>query len=402
MSATRRMDGAQSQAISSVELHAAAFSELSHACGLIALDDLLGHLALTWCRVAGARSASVGVCDNFLSVFRRVRADSDGNLTLAESPLSHMSDILEELAARVEMSGSSVQDASTRFVLSTVHVPQPVGGVVLWGAAALPNDVQTVLCRISAELLRRAVSSDRMLQEAKLQALSEFAAGAGHEINNPIAAISGRAQLLLRNETDPERRRHLLTIGAQALRVRDMIGDTMLFARPPHLEPQLLDLTNVVEHVQGRFDEVLRSRRLRVSGESSGTCPIWADEAQLCVVVSELLRNAIHASPDGGQIKLDTRSETACDGRVWARLIIRDEGPGLSDESREHLFDPFYSARQAGRGLGFGLSKCWRIVTNHGGQIRVGPEGVAGFEMIVDWPSRAEFNAVRDRQESST
>ena len=75
-------------------------------------------------------------------------------------------------------------------------------------------------------------TSDAFLR-AKLEALAEFAAGAGHEINNPVATIVGRAELLLKGETNPERRQALLTIGAQALRIRDMIGDLMVFARPP-------------------------------------------------------------------------------------------------------------------------------------------------------------------------
>ena len=90
------------------------------------------------------------------------------------------------------------------------------------------------------------ISTTDPLLRAKLEALAEFAAGAGHEINNPVATIAGRAELLLRNETQPERRQALLTIGAQALRIRDMIGDLMLFARPPKPEPQLLNLAQVV------------------------------------------------------------------------------------------------------------------------------------------------------------
>lgn len=73
---------------------------------------------------------------------------------------------------------------------------------------------------------------ERVIEISKLEALGEFAAGAGHEINNPVATIAGRAQLLLASEVDSERRHALEIIGGQALRIRDMIGDVMLFARP--------------------------------------------------------------------------------------------------------------------------------------------------------------------------
>src|SRR5882724_357569 len=88
--------------------------------------------------------------------------------------------------------------------------------------------------------------SDRQLAELKLRALAEFAAGAGHEINNPVATIAGYAQQLLADETDPDRRHALATIGAQAYRIRDMIGDVMLFARPPQPRPEQIDLTAAV------------------------------------------------------------------------------------------------------------------------------------------------------------
>ena len=91
----------------------------------------------------------------------------------------------------------------------------------------------------------------------KLEALAEFAAGAGHEINNPLATIIGRAQLLLKDERDPQRRQMLLSIGAQAYRIRDMIGDTMLFGRPPVPEMQPVDLANAVAAVVRQQAEAL-------------------------------------------------------------------------------------------------------------------------------------------------
>ena len=85
--------------------------------------------------------------------------------------------------------------------------------------------------------------------DSRLESLAEFAAGAGHELNNPLATIVGRVQLLLRDETDPARRQALETIAGQAYRVRDMISDVMLFARPPQSESRAGDLSEVVDTV---------------------------------------------------------------------------------------------------------------------------------------------------------
>jgi signal transduction histidine kinase len=225
----------------------------------------------------------------------------------------------------------------------------------------------------------QAMHDDALLR-AKLEALAEFAAGAGHEINNPLAAISGRAQLLLKDEIDPERRRHLITIGAQALRIRDMIGDAMLFARPPQPQPQAVSVADALARVQQSLAEELADRQLSLGGERDPDVVLQADPTQLEIVLSELLRNAIRFAPARSTIDVDvSRGDNEA-----ATITVRDRGPGLSEIDRERLFDPFYSGRQAGRGLGFGLPKCWRIVTLHGGSIR--PDESDGFAMHVEWP----------------
>lgn len=230
-------------------------------------------------------------------------------------------------------------------------------------------------------------TSDAFLR-AKLEALAEFAAGAGHEINNPVATIVGRAELLLKGETNPERRQALLTIGAQALRIRDMIGDLMLFARPPKPEPQSLNLAEVVGDVLRKLDDTLRAKSLQVVRQGESSVPIWADTVQLRAVVSNLLLNSANASAAGSSITVDcsTRKD---DSRQWAEFTVQDRGTGLSDIEREHLFDPFFSGRQAGRGLGFGLCKCWRIVEQHGGRIDCESSSENGTTFRVTWPAAA-------------
>ena len=205
----------------------------------------------------------------------------------------------------------------------------------------------------------------------KLEAMAEFAAGAGHEVNNPLATIAGRVQMLLRGEADPDRRQSLATIAGQAFRIRDMIGDAMLFARPPRPTPEPLDLAAALDDLCGRFREDADARGVALERRSPGA-PVqaWADPTQFNVAVGALIRNGLEAVEDGGRIIVAASAVETC-GRSWAAITVEDDGPGLSDEDRQHLFDPFYSGRPAGRGLGFGLSKCWRIVTNHGGRVDV-------------------------------
>ncbi|MBM3970654.1 MAG: HAMP domain-containing histidine kinase [Planctomycetes bacterium] len=233
--------------------------------------------------------------------------------------------------------------------------------------------------------LPRISTSDAMLR-AKLEALAEFAAGAGHEINNPVATIVGRAELLLKTENNPERRQALLTIGAQALRIRDMIGDLMLFARPPKLELKLLNLVDVVDEMLLKLGESLRAKSLTVVREGDSSVTILADAVQLRVVISNLLLNSLNASAAGSFITVGSFSQEF-ESRRSAMFVVQDRGIGLSPDEREHLFDPFYSGRQAGRGLGFGLCKCWRIVEQHGGQIDCESSMESGTTFRVTWPA---------------
>lgn len=227
---------------------------------------------------------------------------------------------------------------------------------------------------------------NRELTELKLRALAELAAGAGHEINNPVATIVGYAQQLLADEHDPDRRHALFTIGAQAYRIRDMIGDLMLFARPPAPKPQTSELAEAIREVAAKFADELGAAGIRLNLATRAPVPIFADPVQLRVVVSNLLRNSLEASARGGTITIsaDVAEEA---GHPVAVLAVSDTGRGLSGTEREHLFDPFYSGRQAGRGLGFGLPKAWRIVTQHGGRIEVESPESGGVKFTVVWPA---------------
>lgn len=223
------------------------------------------------------------------------------------------------------------------------------------------------------------------LEAEKVEALAEFAAGSGHEINNPLAIIGGRAQMLLDDEDDPQRRRELAVIVAQVKRSHEMIADLRLFSRPPPIEAESFDLVAFVDALVARYSGQMsdRTTSLKRSGES-GPIEIEADPVQLNVALGAFLRNSLEAIARDGRVEIQL---AATPDDVTIRII--DNGPGILPEQRRHLFDPFYSARQAGRGLGFGLSKAWRIITDHGGRIEVQSEPGQGAVFIVRLPRKA-------------
>jgi signal transduction histidine kinase len=232
------------------------------------------------------------------------------------------------------------------------------------------------------------VEFQRELEAAKLRALVEFAAGAGHEINNPVATIVGYVQQLLATENDPERRRMLTTIGGQAYRIRDMIGDVMLFGRPPQPHPEVVEFGAVCRELVAKFEPDAQAIGCAIRIEQAAAAWGLADPVQVRVALGAILRNSLEAVDSQGKIEWSITSAQE-QGTSWVVLTLRDNGRGLSGTDSEHLFDPFYSGRQAGRGLGFGLAKAWRIITLHGGRIEVAAPAEQGVTLCVHWPAAA-------------
>jgi hypothetical protein len=251
--------------------------------------------------------------------------------------------------------------------------------------------------RVVAELVERLARLEQLetefqhaLATAKLDALKGFAYGAGHELNNPLANIATRAQTLLQEETDPERRKKLAAINSQAFRAHEMIADMMLFARPPHLSLARVNLTALVDAVLDKLSQAAAQRNVALRrGGSSEPVFVPADAAHLSVALRALVTNSLEAlsadepNAPSGHVELRVTQSAGA-----ATIVVTDNGPGIPPDVLPHIFDPFYSGREAGRGLGFGLSKCWRIVTAHGGRLDVESSAGKGATFTIVLPAQ--------------
>jgi signal transduction histidine kinase len=257
------------------------------------------------------------------------------------------------------------------------------------------------------EALRESSSNEaERLRAQKLNALAEFAAGAGHEINNPLAVISGQAQFLLsklrtsRLRPLPQEERPEGVSGAgngmaeastgsvlqaadaeaalrkivdQAQRIHQILRELMLFARPARPNRDIFDLGDLVREVVTSLSDLATQRQVRLLFTPVEQPIILnADPSQVRTALTCLLRNAIEAAPVEGWASV--RLETAATDHV--DVILEDNGESPPPLQREHLFDPFYSGRSAGRGHGLGLPTAWRLAREHGGDVRlVSPPG---------------------------
>jgi two-component system NtrC family sensor kinase len=249
--------------------------------------------------------------------------------------------------------------------------------------------------RLQEALLAQRASEAERLRCMKLRSVAELAAGAGHEINNPLAVISGQSQYLLARESDPDKQKSLQSIIRQSERVHHILVDLMQFARPAQPRRQQLDL-------RATTADALESHRARATAKSVSlefTAPVdpapsYADSAMIRTALGNLVRNAIEAAPTDGKVCLSLQAVD----ETW-EIVVEDSGPGPDAEHREHLFDPFYSGRIAGRGRGLGLATAWRLVAENNGDVRYVPlEGrPARFVLILPRSNPfAREDAVRD------
>ncbi|MCI0702558.1 MAG: HAMP domain-containing histidine kinase [Planctomycetia bacterium] len=237
------------------------------------------------------------------------------------------------------------------------------------------------------------MNANARARDAKLSALAELSAGAGHEINNPLAVISGNAQRLLRTEPDPDRADALQAIVRQSQRIAGIVRDLMQFARPPSPKPQRVDVGELILAVRDELSQFALERgvRLEVAELPAGVC-VSCDRAQIKHALASVVRNGLEAAGSGGWVRV-----SCIDGDALFTFVIEDSGPGLSAATVEHAFDPFYCDRSAGRGRGLGLPTAWRFAQQNGGDVRYEPTPDGPTRLVVTVPRSISLEFL-DRQ----
>lgn len=261
---------------------------------------------------------------------------------------------------------------------------------------AAAREVGILLERRQAEREEAERMREHLRHAAAMATLGKLAAGAAHELNEPLGAVLGFAQLAKKNPDLPrETQRDLDHIVKASLHAREIIRQVMLFARqtPPQLTKVSLHkvIRDALLLVRGR----LSRRAIHVKRELAARSPrITADAAQLQQVVVNLVVNAVQAMPDGGTLTVGTASSPA-----GATLTVADTGTGMSQEMQSRIFMPFFTTKDVGQGTGLGLSVVHGIVSAHGGKIQVRSAPGQGTRFEVFLPARRATTRPRSKQE---
>jgi signal transduction histidine kinase len=242
--------------------------------------------------------------------------------------------------------------------------------------------------------------SQRMLQQAtRLSTVGTLAAELAHEIRNPLVAVQTFLQILPERLDDPEVTVDLRGVALTELqRVARLLNELLGMARASMATFAATDLETLVEQVV-RFLQV-SARKKDVALERVGE-PLptgAADASRLKQALVNLVLNAIQASPAGTTVTVATRNVADAAGRAVVEVAIRDEGPGIPEEDRESIFQPFFTTKDNGTGLGLPVTR--QIVADHGGSILVEGEVGRGAVFVIRLPlaapdERAEPSSVR-------
>ncbi len=227
----------------------------------------------------------------------------------------------------------------------------------------------------------------RILHADKLATVGELAAGAAHEIRNPLTSIRSTAQFLAKDL--PEERRPLVKgIIEEVDRIDHIIAGLLSLSKSAELKIMRVDLIDILRQTLLLLEPELHSRHITVEEEIKAVSTvIEGDQAQLKQLLLNILLNSIQAMPEGGKIFLGLAEDTPGgeEDRHALVLTVKDTGRGIAPGDLPKVFDPFFTTKESGTGLGLSIS--YGIVSKHGGEIRISspPEGT-GTSVTINLP----------------
>jgi len=258
------------------------------------------------------------------------------------------------------------------------------------GLAIAQAQIRGVALAMSDELAqinrRLAAAQDELVRARALQTVVAMAAGAAHELNNPLAVISGRAQILRGRAQDEETKRTLEMIAKQAQACSNIVTDLMEFANPRPPSPEAIDLRQFLDSLAKELGDAGLLDAACLSVElPSDTPKVRFDREQLQGVFRELLRNSIDATEASSRrLTIKAGGDLAEENLV---IEVIDNGRGMTAEVLANALDPFYSHRPAGRGRGLGLARAQRWLQQNGGAMRIQSRPTEGTTVELRVPT---------------
>ncbi len=222
----------------------------------------------------------------------------------------------------------------------------------------------------------------QLRQAEKMASIGRMAAGIAHEFRNPLAAISGAAQMLQPASNLPQSERLLGIILRECDRLEKIITEFLQFSRPAAPEKEWFNLAALIDETVQVLQQA-GSLQCEIRTEAPDDLDCHADRNQIRQVLVNLLDNACQAMGDAqGEVRISARETAGPPPGVT--ITVQDSGPGIDPAKASRLFEPFYTTRPNGTGLGLAIA--WQIIDNHGGAITLGNHAGGGAEAVIVLP----------------
>ncbi len=238
----------------------------------------------------------------------------------------------------------------------------------------------------------------KMYRADRLATLGQLAAGAAHEIRNPLTSIRSTIQYLQKTITDGTKKELVVGLIQEVDRINDIIEGLLSFSKPSKPEAELINLDSLLEQSLTLVATTAKKRKIEIDYHFNvAEKQIEADPSQLKQVFLNIMMNAMQAMDDGGKLQIlvdSIKSETPFLSNSQAKFLItfEDKGEGIPKESLEHVFDPFFTTKKDGTGLGLSIS--YGIIQQHGGEIEIYSNTETedhGTKVVITLPISKEF-----------
>ncbi len=298
-------------------------------------------------------------------------------------------ELIAEMVRRTRELGQSESCGEELVRLGDHVLPVRISCSPVWG----PSDEIEGVVLILQDLSHQKTLETQVRRNDTLVRLGGLVAGLAHEVKNPLGGIRGAAQLLARRYAD------LSDVGEytgvmirEVDRLTRLVEQLLTLGDASPQDMQVLNVHRLIDEAIALISTELTRHSVQVQRQYDPSLPeILGDDAQLTHVFLNLIKNALEVMPNGGTLTLRTRMETdyhilrtAQGTAKFLRVEVMDSGPGFADNLGERAFEPFYTTKAKGSGLG--LSICERIVNAHGGAIRAGNRNEGGAVVCVNLP----------------
>lgn len=227
--------------------------------------------------------------------------------------------------------------------------------------------------------------SQQLWQAAKLATMGELAASVTHELNNPLATLALRSDLVLEKLTPEDPNRPSLEVVSKEVdRMADLVSNLLQFSRRNQPQTSNLDVGKEVHDSLELFQHLVRGSNIEVITDFAGDLPtIEADRQKLRQLFLNLLTNATDAMPKGGKLTVRASRGRLDDKHDAVVLQFIDTGTGIPPEHMDHIWDTFFTTKPEGKGTGLGLAICRRVVEEHSGTITIDSKAGSGTTVTI-------------------